>query len=286
VAGGPTRPRLRPSALPGCRASLACRVYGLRVGVRANDAVVLTRVRTRLPPGWRSVRGRTVDRLYSLVVPRRRGVHALYGDTTRLVRARSLRDLLESLESDLQLHVAEWAPRRVFIHAGVVGWRGRAILLPGRSLSGKSTLVAALVRAGATYYSDEYAVLDVRGRVHPYARLLSLRAEGTHERRRRSAASLGGRAGVRPLPVALVVVTRYRAGAGWRPRRLSPGAGALELMAHAVAIRRDPARVLAAIQRAVLQARVLRGVRGEAREAARALLDAVSRRRAGGQCDG
>ena len=43
----------------------------------------------------------------------------------------------------------------------IVTWgRGRAIVIPGRTFSGKSTLVAELVRAGATYYSDEYAVED------------------------------------------------------------------------------------------------------------------------------
>jgi len=57
----------------------------------------------------------------------------------------------------------------------VVAWRGRAILLPGRSYVGKSTLVMELVRAGAVYYSDEYAVLDARGRVHPFAQPVALR---------------------------------------------------------------------------------------------------------------
>ena len=114
----------RGTLAPACRASLACRVYGIRVGVRANDRGVLERVWDHLPPGWRPVRGPTVDRLYSLVVPRRRGIHALYGDAARLIRARTMVSLLDALESDLQLHVAERAPRRVFIHAGVVGWRG------------------------------------------------------------------------------------------------------------------------------------------------------------------
>ena len=55
-------------------------------------------------------------------------------------------------------------------HAGVVGWRGRAIVIPGRSHAGKSTLVAELVRRGAVYYCDEFAVLHETGRVHPYRR--------------------------------------------------------------------------------------------------------------------
>jgi len=83
--------------------------------------------------------------------------------------------VFEAFETDLQLYVAEMAPRRLFVHAGVVGWRGQAIIIPGRTFTGKTTLVAALVKAGATYYSDEYAVLDVRGRVHPYARPLGIR---------------------------------------------------------------------------------------------------------------
>ena len=74
--------------------------------------------------------------------------------------------ILDTLESDLQLHVAEQARRRLFVHAGVVGWKGRAIVIPGRSFTGKTTLVAELVRAGASYYSDEYALIDSRGKIH------------------------------------------------------------------------------------------------------------------------
>ena len=42
----------------------------------------------------------------------------------------------------------------------------RAILLPGGALTGKRTLVAELVRAGCTRYSDDYAVLDAEGLVN------------------------------------------------------------------------------------------------------------------------
>jgi hypothetical protein len=40
-------------------------------------------------------------------------------------------------------------------------WLGPlAILIAGRSFSGNTTLAAELVRAGATYYSDEFKVVD------------------------------------------------------------------------------------------------------------------------------
>jgi uridine kinase len=41
------------------------------------------------------------------------------------------------------------------------------IAIPGRSFSGKTSLVTALVRAGAVYYSDEFAVIDRDGLVRP-----------------------------------------------------------------------------------------------------------------------
>src|SRR5437868_5284678 len=81
----------------------------------------------------------------------------------------------------------------------------------------------SLVRAGATYYSDEYAVFDAQGRIHPFARRLSLRTEVPGRPERYEPEALGGRMGAKPLPVGLVAFSEYKAGARWRPRELSPG---------------------------------------------------------------
>src|SRR5439155_21468851 len=99
--------------------------------------------------------------------------YLLYRGATRLARTLDRQALLEAFQSDLHLYVAEFARRRLFVHAGAVGWGGRAILIPGRSMSGKSTLVEALVRAGASYYSDEYAMVDRDGRLDAVLRPLS-----------------------------------------------------------------------------------------------------------------
>jgi hypothetical protein len=252
--------------------------YGLRVGIRVNQPAVLERLPEHLPPGWKPAASPVVDHLYSLRVATTgratavRSFNLLYAGAARLARTRDLEEIFEPLESDLQMFVAEWARRRVFVHAGVVGWRGRAILIPGMSLSGKSTLVAALVRAGATYYSDEFAVLDDQGRVHPYARRLSLRREEGGSPRRCEPEEFGGRAGRQPLPVGLIAVTAYRAGARWRPRPLSPGQAVLALLANTVPARRRPAAVLAALQQVACHAVSLRGPRGEAEDIARPLM--------------
>jgi hypothetical protein len=224
----------------------------------------------RLPPGWKPARGRRVQRLYSLVgggpVGARgiRRFHLLYINEVRAARALDPDEVLRAFESDLALYVAEHARSRLFLHAGVVGWRDRAIVIPGASMSGKSSLVAALLEAGATYYSDEYAVLDARGRVHAYPRALGLR-DG------HPAPAVPG-AAPPPLPVGLVVVTRYRATARWRPRRLSPARAGIAMLTHAVAARRRPAVALRVLARALGAAAALTGARGEAAEAAGALL--------------
>lgn len=255
--------------------------YGRRIGVRVNDPQLLPRIESLLPPGWKRSPSPIVGRLYSVFVggesPRAglRRLHLAYANTLRVARTADLEAALEAFESDLRLYIAERARRRVFVHAGVVAWRGRAIVIPGRSFSGKSSLVAALVRAGATYYSDEYAVFDARGRVHPFPAPLSLRGAEGERPTRHPAESLGGRPGTRPLPVGLVAVSEYRRGARWRPRRLTPGQGVLTLLANTVPARERPAAALAVLQRVVVAAPVLKGPRGEASEVADALLENV-----------
>jgi hypothetical protein len=84
--------------------------------------------------------------------------YQLYRNERRLFAGGDRRDLLERFGSTISLDVAEASPLRTFVHAGIVAWGKAAVLIPGRSFSGKTTLVAELARAGATYYSDEFAV--------------------------------------------------------------------------------------------------------------------------------
>jgi len=261
----------------GWAAGLCFTSYGLRIGIRVNQPEVLEQLTEYLPPGWKPSAARVVDRLYSLKIggsvrPGIRNFHLLYTGPSRLARTMVLEGILEALDFDLQLYVAERARRRVFIHAGVVGWRERAIVIPGMSHAGKTTLVAALVRAGATYYSDEYAVFDAQGRVHPYARPLGIRDASGDRPRRCPVRELGGTPGSKPLAVGLVAVSEYREGGRWRPRALSPGQGALALLENTVSARRRPRAALEVLQQVVSQAPVLKGPRGEAEEAARDML--------------
>ena len=178
---------------------------------------------------------------------------------------------LDLLRSRLEFQVATSAPSRLFVHAGVVEWRGQAILLPGRSRSGKTTLVAALLRAGAKYYSDEFAVLDICGRVHPWARPLRIRRPGLLPQSH-PVETLGECAGQSSLPIGLIVVTAHRAGARWRPRPLSPGQALLALIRNTVVARARPDLTIKVLGHAVRGARALASRRDEAEAVAATLL--------------
>jgi hypothetical protein len=129
------------------------------------------------------------------------------------------------------------------------------------------------VKAGATYYSDEFAVLDSQGLVHPFHKPLSLREPGDGGKQTNLAVEeIGGRAASDPLPVGLVLASEYKAGSHWRPRQLSPGEGILVLLANTVPARRSPERVLDTLGRVVAAAPVLKSKRGEATETARRIL--------------
>lgn len=252
--------------------------YGLRVGVRVNAAGSIKQVLDRLPPGWKPAASPIVDHLFSLIIgreSRNAKIHRLslaYYNAVRLARSRDPESVLKAFESELHLLVADNARGRIFVHAGVVGWRNQAIVIPGASFSGKTTLVTKLVQAGAKYYSDEYAVFDPQGLVHPFPRPLGIRQPQRSVADRVDVASLGGTAGARPLPVGLIVSTKYRSGGRWRPRRLTSGRGVLELLANTVSARSQTKLALATLPKAVRKAEVLKGVRGEADEVVEAIL--------------
>jgi len=253
--------------------------FGVRIGIRVNQSNVLGLLDGMLPPGCSPSSARSAHRLYSLIVGgsgQEGGIgrdNLLYDGEERLAKMPELAPVLKLLEINLRHTVAEMAPRRVFVHAGVVEHRGRAIVIPGSSMAGKSTLVSELIKKGATYYSDEYAVLDEKGLVYPFPKPVSLRTQGSFEAIDYDVDLFGATTGVKPVPIGLVVIARYSAGARWRPRTLTQAQGVLALLSHSIAARRDPRRVMSSLRRALASALVIKGMRGEASGLAEHLLE-------------
>lgn len=263
----------------GWAAGFSFRAYGLLIGVRANESEVLDELRGKLPFGSSPADATEVDYLYSIRVgseDKRKGTrrfHLLYADAVQLGRTLDWPQLLDAFEKDVELFVGERASGRVFVHAGVVTWKGRAIVLPGSTMAGKSTLVAELVRAGATYFSDEFAILDEAGLVHPFRRPLSLRTAGEPGANKHTPDDVPcHEASVQPAPVGCVLVSTYKAGARFRPRLLSAGTTCLELLQHTLSARSQPDLVLPVLRAVTQGARSYKTLRGQAPEVAHAVL--------------
>jgi hypothetical protein len=253
---------------------LPLEAFGIEMRVCTNTPELIERVEQMILPGWRrDVRRSTQQRLGLLAEDN--DMYSIYNyDGICIHDAPGVEYALMMLQAQIEGHVALEAPSYIFVHAGVVADGNRAIVMPGSSFSGKSTLVRALVEAGAVYYSDEFAVLDDGGRVHPYPRPLSYRPpfEAAIEY---NAEQLGSVAGEKPIEIGLVIATHYRSGAEWDPRELSSGAGALALLENTVPAQERPDQSLRYVTRAATGAAVLEGERGEAEEVAGVLLDTL-----------
>lgn len=247
--------------------------HGVRIAVTSDSAATLAAAQPFLPPLRTPLAEGRVQRKFHLSsAPRPDGktAYSLHTAGRAVTSAVSLSQVLKALEWEMSLLLAQRARDRIFVHAGAVEWQGKALLVPGRSFSGKSTLVAQLVRAGCAYLSDEFAILDSTGACHAHPRNLSLRVAGGIEKR--SAEELGGRTRLEPLPVGFVVVTRYRQGAVWQPARLSSGEAVMALLQHTVAARTRAGEALASLEASTADATALAGVRGDATEMVNALL--------------
>ena len=93
------------------------------------------------------------------------------GHTSELWRA------VRVLEWQLDIFLSEAVNNCYLVHAGVVANQGQAIMLPGESGSGKSSLTLALLKRGYSYFSDELAVVNpLTAQVTAFPKPFSLKA--------------------------------------------------------------------------------------------------------------
>ena len=284
-----TPPRLREDYYTSCMHGLddigwdyGCSFisYGTRLGERVSDPTLLDALQTKLPLDSNLTKERIVDRLFSVMTinknKTRMNRYNLYWDHTLFGKELTLDEMLHRFDAIASLAVAELSDEKLFVHAGVVDWQGVAILIPGKSLSGKTTLVAELVKHGAKYYSDEFAVIDEEGYVMAYPKPLSIREPGLLKQKDIPIQDLGGESGKSRLPVGLVVVSQYKKGAKWKPQILSPGLGLLSLLENTHSARRSPDRAMQILKQVANKALMIQSHRSEAYKVAPKILSEVS----------
>jgi len=179
-------------------------------------------------------------------------------------------------DSLVRILVAEFTKEVVIVHAGVVGWRGKAIVVPGYSFFGKTTLVAEFIRAGAEYYSDEYAVFDENGLVHPFERPLSLRPDGPkYIEIETPVEDISGAVGQNPIQVGCVLFTKYIPECKPNYEFLTTGEAVVRVVAQTIPIRQNSEFAIKVLKNAFSSAIIVESPRSEAREFTRDFLEFV-----------
>lgn len=254
---------------------IAFESFGVRVRVTGDDPQVFERLMALLPPHAQPCPLEAAGESFGIRTEPDGGYRFERGNYP-VARKVDLHFALTLMEAQLRIYVGMNTPGKVFVHAGVVEHRGSALVIPGLSFTGKTTLVTALVEAGARYYSDDFAVIDEGGLVHPFAKPLSIRDQGAMQNDR-PVERLGGIAGDRPVPIGAVVLTAYRPGARWRPTPISQGRGVLGMLEHTLPARERARESLRIFNGAVRSAVCLEGERGEASDVVGPLLEIVGR---------
>lgn len=249
---------------------------GARVELHSNDRQLLQDLMPLLPPGSVVVSPGNVDATFFVQKSPNRNLYSIFQDSHNIARKGFVYRTLEEIASELHFAVSMFARPYLFVHAGVVSWRGRAIVLPGRSMSGKSTLVSALVDHGATYYSDEYAVIDRYGRIHPYRKPLTLRFAGETHRRFENMSVSGAKRHGKAIVAGLVAFLNYKPNSHWNPDSITPAEAVLALFKNTIAAQTRAKFALRALSHFARRAPSIRGFRPDATVIASSLIDFVS----------
>jgi len=161
------------------------------------------------------------------------------------------------------------------VHAGAVQLDDRVLLLPGRTRSGKSSMVAELLRRGATYLSDEYALIDAEGRAHAYPRPLLLR-NGGPDRTPLLPKDFPAPVACEPAPIGWIMELEYHDADGWDIVAVPQSQGSLILLRHTPHILADAPDLLDKFQRAAAGAHCFIGRRMDAARAADEILRLIA----------
>ncbi len=253
-------------------AQLNFEAYGTRIGVRSNTIDTITHLEkilpNILPTGWNKIMESSADFVFSIIVKKRKSKKNVFYKNGELIMENfSPKYIWDAVDSHIRMTVGEYSKNYIFIHAGVVGWEGKAIVIPGSSFSGKTTLTAEFVKRGALYYSDDFTVLDKKGFVHPFPRKLSLRGIIDDYRQLDFAVEeLGGTRGVEPIPVGIMLLTKYKKKAKPKLKQVSRGEGMMAGLENSLSIRQNPPQVLSVLNKTLEKARIYKSPRNEAKE--------------------
>lgn len=228
------RPHTRPESVDApSQGSFAA--LNARVGIVCDDPEITAAVADVLAP----IRCDVDADVAITIISADGGWSIQAGDSAPVALGSRLSVALRAIGEVNDLAVAS-VPDDLVLHAGAVAMGGRAVLLPGGSNHGKSTLTTALVADGFSYLTDEAAAIVADLHVRPFAKSIALdpgsfplfpelAPAGAVEGLARAVACrewhidparVGPVSG--PAPVAAVICPHWRAGASTRVSPVEP----------------------------------------------------------------
>jgi hypothetical protein len=254
--------------------------FGVVVEITSPDREIFEQCAATLPGYWLRAGDGQADVCFDIVAPHhesKRGRHFLFRENGDLLGG-SINEtqVRHRLARRMDYHLGAYARDCAFLHAGIVCHKGRAILLPGLSHAGKSTLTAALVRIGAQYVSDDIAVIDRAGRAYFLSRAINLREDVAEALDLPSSAHME-HLHEGTLPVGAIMLLNYRKNeAVLDMHPLSKGETILRLISNSMNGRHQPETVIRCCAAAVSHAICYEGLRGEAETVAPLMLSFIN----------
>ncbi|WP_421853072.1 hypothetical protein [Oricola sp.] len=136
----------------------------------------------------------------------------------------------------------------VWLHAGCVAWRDRAVILPGAWGRGKSTLVLELYQSGWDFLSDDIVPVDPRtGRAIPFPGTPQVRASNGKALSRNQISGLSksvaeidpARVAPEPRPVSAIVFPHFSPEAETQLVAMSPAQAVGELLENCLSFQNN-----------------------------------------------
>lgn len=252
----------------------------VKIGFRSDNQNFIVRLKKKLseilPIQWKEIPFNESQHNFSVVQEAKTGNnYELYRETELVLAKVAVDGVLDYLETQIRSIIAEYNLDFVFLHAGVVSWKGKGIIIPGKSFTGKTTLVSELIKRNCEYLSDEFAVIDKNGYVHPFPKKLSVRGIiDDYKQVDMPAADFGGRIAQTAVPADFMLLTEYKEKK--RKSRIkieNMGEGVMAGVANSISVRQNPKFVLEVLSVVAERALILKSYRGEAGKFAEYLLN-------------
>ena len=253
--------------------------FGVKISVRVDTEGFLEQIHKLLTPfAVLTAQHESTDFLYSVIIAKSQNHYSfIYRNGEQISKQISRNDFISNLEVYFQTATANFAVNHgIFLHAGAVAWKNKGIIIPANSYDGKTTLTAEFTKLGATYFSDEYAIINSNGELLPYPKTLSIRKPDEYDQKETTVEEIGGKSAELNscVPVKLVLLAKFsKSTKTWKPKQLTQASATLELMKHTFPLRTFPEIVVGNLHNLTKNAIVLKGNRGEAKEFAQLIIN-------------